>query len=183
MVARALTRPYDGIAQAFHWTVVLLVVLQYATKWLSPAELPFATKQGLNAWHLGIGPAILLLMCARLAWRLTHTPPPAPDDIPFALQFVSRATHWMFYALLVMLPVLGWVAASGFGAGVTLLGLVPLPALIGRDRPLAEAVGSAHGALAWVVLALIGLHVAGALYHALVKHDGVLSRMVPGRER
>ncbi|RYY17804.1 MAG: cytochrome b [Alphaproteobacteria bacterium] len=183
MAARALTLRYDGVAQAFHWTVVLLVVLQYATKWLSPGDLPFATKQGLNAWHLGIGPAVLLLMLARLAWRLTHTPPSAPDDIPPALQFVSRGTHWLFYALLVVLPVLGWIAASGFGAGVTLLGLVPLPALVGKDRPLAEAIGSAHGALAWVVLVLIGLHVAGALYHALVKHDGVLSRMLPGGER
>ena len=80
-----------------------------------------------------------------------------------------------------MLPVLGWVAASGYGAKVSLAGLVPLPALIGPDKSLAESVGEVHGTLAWVLLAVIALHVSGALYHALVKRDGVVGRMVPGR--
>jgi len=80
-----------------------------------------------------------------------------------------------------VLPVLGWVAASGYGAGVTLLRLVPLPALVSQDRSLAKSVGSLHGALAWALLGVIALHVSGALYHALVKQDGVVRRMVPGR--
>ena len=78
-----------------------------------------------------------------------------------------------------MLPVLGWIAASGFGAQVTLLRLVPLPALIAPDKSLADSVGSVHGALAWALLAVIALHVSGALYHALVKQDGVIGRMFP----
>lgn len=180
-MAVSTNRRYDGVAQAFHWVIVILVVLQYATKWLSPATLPFATRQGLHVWHLGIGPAILFLMLARLAWRRTHRPPPAPGDLPRMLRHIARATHWAFYATLLALPILGWVAASGFGARVTLLGLVPLPAMIGQDRSLAKAVGSAHGTLAWIVAALIALHVAGALYHALVKRDGVMSRMLPTR--
>ena len=76
-----------------------------------------------------------------------------------------------------MLPVLGWVAA--FGAQVTLLRLIPLPALIAPDKSLAESVGSVHGALAWVLLVVIALHVSGALYHALVKQDGVIGRILP----
>jgi len=154
---RAGADRYDGVAQSFHWVVVLLV----------------------NAWHLAIGPTVLLLMLLRLLWRLTHRTPAPPSDLPRSLRLLSRATHWLFYAALIVLPVLGWIAASGYGARVTLLRLVPLPALIAPDKSLAESVGSIHGALAWALLAVIALHVSGALYHALVKRDGVVGRMLP----
>jgi len=160
--------------------VLLLVVAQYATKWL-PAGFATMSEGQLNAWHLAIGPTVLLLMLFRLAWRLTHHTPLPPADLPAPLRLLSRATHWLFYAILIVLPVLGWVAASGYGANVTLLRLVPLPALVAKDKSLAESVGSVHGALAWALLGVIALHVSGALYHALVKQDGVVRRMVPGR--
>ena len=169
---------YDGVAQSFHWLVVLLVVAQYATKWL-PSGLVFLSERQMDAWHLAIGPTILALMLLRLAWRLTHHTPDPPSDLPRPLQILSRSTHWLFYAILFALPVLGWIAASGYGASVTLLRLVPLPALIAPDKSLAESVGSVHGALAWTLLVIIALHISGALYHALVKHDGVVGRILP----
>ena len=167
---------YDAVQRSFHWLVVLLVMAQFATKWL-PASLG---ETRLNAWHLAIGPTILLAMVLRLGWRLTHHVPPPPSDLPRALQLLSRATHWLFYGVLIVLPVLGWVAASGYGAGVTLLRLVPLPALVGPDKGLAERAGDLHGTLAWALLVLMALHVTGALYHALVKRDGVAGRMIRG---
>ena len=119
-------------------------------------------------------------MVLRLAWRLTHRPPPPPADLPRALRLLSRATHWLFYAVLIVLPLLGWAAASAYGVTPYLLGLIPLPALVAQSKPLAETIGSVHGTLALALLALIALHVAGALYHALVKQDGVARRMLPG---
>ncbi len=95
--------------------VVLLVIAQYATKWL-PAGFASLSEGRLNAWHLAIGPAILLLMLLRLAWRLTHHTPQPPSDLPVPLRLLSRGTHWLFYAILVVLPALGWIAASGYGA-------------------------------------------------------------------
>ena len=175
---RIVADRYDGVAKSFHWLVVLLVVVQYATKWV-PVGFASLSEGWLNGWHLAIGPTILLLMLLRLAWRLTHQNPAPPSDLPRSLQTLSRSTHWLFYAILVMLPVLGWVAASGYGASVTLLRLVPLPALIAPDKSLAESVGSVHGTLAWALLAIVALHVSGALYHALVKRDGVFERMLP----
>ena len=169
---------YDGVAKTFHWVVVVLVVVQYATKWL-PGGFASLSEGQLNGWHLAVGPAILLLMLFRLAWRLTHRTPPPPSDLPRSLQLLSRSTHWLFYGILVVLPVLGWVAASGYGATPTLLGVIPLPALIAKDKSLAETIGSIHGALAWALLVIIALHVSGALYHAVVKRDGVIGRMLP----
>lgn len=165
---------YDGVARAFHWTIVALLLLQYGTK-LVPKS--WANEDAMDAWHLAVGPTILVLMVLRLAWRLTHRPPPPPADLPGTLQLLSRATHWAFYALLIVLPVLGWMSASGFGARPSVLGVVPLPMLIGAYKDAAEAWGGAHGALAWALLAIIALHVSGALYHAVVKRDGVMRRM------
>ncbi len=170
---------YDAVAKLFHWTIVVLLIVQYATKFIPPKSFSWSSKEGLNAWHFAVGPTILLLMLLRLGWRLTHHTPPPPADLPTGLQVLSRATHWLFYAILIVLPILGWLAASGFGATPTLLGLFPLPALIGPNKSLGETLGSIHGILALVLLAIIALHVTGALYHALVKRDGVIRRMLP----
>ena len=187
MPSVATTRPhpmqpearYNGIARLFHWLVVLLVLMQFATKIVPKDWLGIFSEQRLDAWHLGIGPTILVLTLVRLAWRLTHAVPPAPDDLSPPLQLVSRATHWAFYAVLVLLPALGWAAASGYGARATILGLVPLPALIARNDATAAVIGAMHGVAAWVLLALIALHVGGALYHGMIKRDGVVGRMLP----
>ncbi len=170
---------YTGVAKALHWLIVGLVLIQYFTKLASPASFAGVSEAGLNAWHLAVGPTILLLMLVRLGWRLTHRPPPSPADLAPALRLLSRATHWAFYALLIVLPVLGWLSASGYGVPATLLGLVKLPALTGAGKGIGEAWGDLHGSVAWVVLALIGLHVAGAIYHGLAKEDGVFARMLP----
>ena len=110
-----------------------------------------------------------------------NPPPPAPEDLSPALRLVSRATHWAFYAVLLVLPVLGWAAASADGARVHLAGLVPLPMLVPKDDPFGKLMQLVHPTLALCLLALVALHVTGALYHALVKRDGVVGRMLPGR--
>ena len=171
-------RRYTTVAIALHWLVLVLVLVQFATKLIPKGSFGLASRT-LNAWHLAVGPTILLLMLVRLAWRLAHPAPPPPADLSAGVQRLSRATHWGFYAVLIVLPVLGWLSANGFGATVTLAGLFPLPALLGTDKPLAETIGGIHGVLAWILLALIALHVAGALYHAFVKRDRVIQRMVP----
>lgn len=168
---------YTEVAKGLHWLVAALVVIQFATKLVPPGAM---SEDALDAWHIAIGPTILLAMLVRLAWRATHTPPPTPTDIPAPLQLLARATHWAFYALLIVMPVIGWVSASAFGARPTLLGLFGLPLLAAKDKAVAERWGDIHGVLAWVVLALIALHVAGAVYHAAIKKDGVLARMLPG---
>lgn len=175
-----LAQPYDPVAKAFHWLVVLLLVAQYTTKLILPYVLPKTAEDAINAWHLSIGSTILLVTLLRLAWRLTHPPPPPPADLPPGLRLLSRATHWAFYAVLIVLPLLGWITANAYGVTVYLAGLIPLPALVAPDKAFAERIGGAHGVLALLLLALIALHVAGALYHALVKRDGVIQRMLPG---
>ena len=171
-------RSYDGVYKTLHWVIVALVAVQYFTKLAAPTTFGM-TEDGLNAWHVAVGPTILLLMLVRFAWRLTHRPPPPPHDLAPALRLLARATHWAFYALLIAIPILGWIAASGYGVRPWLFGLIPLPALADQNKSLGESVGAVHGTLAWALLAVIALHVCGAMYHALAKQDGVFQRMVP----
>ncbi len=175
----ALNQPYNLVARVFHWGIVVLLAVQVTIALVLPSILPKADEDRLTAWHLSVGSTILFIMLLRLAWRLTHPAPPPPVDLPPALRLLSRATHWAFYAILVLLPVLGWTAASAFGATVRLFGLIPLPALVAPNKPFAEAIGGVHETVAFILLALIALHVAGALYHALIKRDDVIRRMLP----
>ena len=177
----SLAQGYDPVARAFHWLVVALVAAQIVIALVLPAALPASAENTIAAWHVSVGPTILFVMLLRLAWRLTHTPPPAPVDLTPGLRLLARATHWAFYVLLIVMPLLGWVAVNAYGGTPRLFGFIPLPALVSSNKPLAETVGAVHGTLALVLAGLIVLHVSGALYHALVKRDGVMGRMLPGR--
>ena len=175
-----LDQPYDPVSRTFHWLVVALVAAQATIALVLPAVLPASAEDAVAAWHFAVGSTILLVMLLRLAWRLMHPMPPAPADLPPALRGLARGTHWAFYVVLIVLPLLGWTAANAYGATPRLLGLVPLPRLVAPDKAFAEAVGAAHKTVVLLLLALIALHVSGALYHALVKRDGVIRRMLPG---
>ena len=172
---------YDGVQKTLHWVVVGLVGTQFVTKLITPAGFSGVTEAGLNRWHLAVGPTILLLMLVRLAWRMARGAPPAPAELANPLQLLSRLTHWAFYGLLLVIPVLGWISASEYGARPTLLFLFGLPALAAPNERAAAWWGELHGTLAWLLLATIALHVAAACWHGLARDDGVFARMMPGK--
>ena len=171
---------YDPVQKALHWVVVGLVSVQFVTKLVTPATFAGVTEDGLDAWHLAVGPTILLLMVVRLAWRIVRGAPAAPTDLATPLRLASSVTHWAFYALLIVVPVLGWLSASGFNARPSLMFVTKLPLIARPDERAAEWWGAWHGSLAWLLLAVIGLHVAAAIWHGLARDDGVFARMMPG---
>lgn len=173
------TVKYDRTAQSLHWLTAALVVAQFVIAWTMPDIHKDTKPVGLIAWHLAVGTSILLVVVIRSLWRATHTAPPPPATLPPALKAVSRATHFMLYGVLLVLPLLGWANASSRDWVVRLAGLVPLPSLAAPGSPVGHEMGDIHAYLAWVLLVLIGLHVAGALYHRLILRDGTLERMLP----
>ena len=168
---------YDGVAKLLHWLVVLLIAAQFVIGWTMPDIHKGTVPDGLIAWHLGVGAALVAVVVLRIVWRVTHRPAPAPVS-PF-FSAVSHITHGLLYLALVIVPVLGWANASSRGWTVKLLGVLPYPALSPVGSSVGHAMGYIHGILAWALLVLIGLHVAGALFHRLVLKDGVLQRMLP----
>lgn len=177
-----MTKParYTRTAIALHWllALALLGLLAMGTYMTS---LPFSpARLKLYNWHKWAGILVLALSVARLAWRLTHRPP-AGAPMPGWQRQAARAAHAALYLLFFAVPLAGWTYSSAAGFPVVLFGLWPLPDLVAADRALAETLKAVHGALAWSLLAVIVLHVAGALKHQLIDRDGLLLRMLPQR--
>jgi cytochrome b561 len=168
---------YDGIARLLHWLIALLVAAQFVIGWTMPDVHRDTLPNGLIGWHLGVGAAIVAAVACRIVWRATHAPRPAVLSRTHAL--ASGATHALLYALLVAVPLAGWANASSRGWAVKLFGMLSYPALTRSGSPAGHALGDVHSVLAWVLLALIALHVCAALFHRVVLKDDVLQRMLP----
>jgi len=169
---------YNSTSRALHWIIVALIIVQFSIAWTMPEVERGTSPVGLIAWHLSIGTTILAVMLVRLVWRLTHPAPPPPNDLSPALRLVSRSTHFVLYAVLIALPIGGWINASARGWPVTLFGAIPLPSLIAKGSALGLAAGDIHMAAATALLVIIGLHIAGSAYHAVVLKDDTVKRMV-----
>ncbi|MDR3099210.1 MAG: cytochrome b/b6 domain-containing protein [Paraburkholderia sp.] len=166
---------YDAPARLLHWLVVALVVTQFVLGWTMPDVHRDTQPVGLIAAHLVVGAALLAAMALRILWRATHRPPAA--DLSRPLRAISTLTHVALYALLVAVPVLGWINASSRAWPLTLFGVLPLPALSPAGSPFGHAMGDIHSTLAWALFALICLHVGAALLHRFVLRDRVVQRM------
>ena len=130
--------------------------------------------------HKPIGLTILVLTLARLAWRLGHRPPPFDPVLKRWEVGLARAVHWLFYALLIGLPLSGWLVVSTSGRITSWFGLfdiAPLP--VTRAEDAHELMEQVHKYLGYSMLALLALHVGGALKHHLQGHRHLIGRMSP----
>jgi cytochrome b561 len=178
-MANRISASYGPTAKIFHWLIFLLLAAQYAVGSIMPHIGRKTLDEGWVHWHLLVGAVILLVIVLRFLWRLAN-PVTLPDALaPWEL-IVSRITHYCLYILVFVMTVLGWAAANSRGWDVTLFGVVPLPALAAKGARWGHEAGDIHNILVYVLLGFIALHVAGALYHLLVKKDGVMQRMLSG---
>jgi cytochrome b561 len=167
---------YSAVARALHWIVALLIVFTTALGW---RMMVIEEEPGAGQWfdlHRSIGLTIFTLVALRLVWRLTHSPEPLPDDMPGWQRKLAAATHWLLYVLMVVIPITGYVGASYTKSGVQWFGR-NTPQWATPNHDLAEQLFDVHGTLVWVLVALVALHVAGALKHWLIDKDGTIRRM------
>lgn len=169
---------YDALGRALHWVVFGLVFIQFLVGWTMPEIERDTTQQGLVDWHLSIGTVLMIVVAVRLLWRVTH-PMPLATTMKVWERNLAKLAHGVLYLLLIVIPVLGWVAAGYFGYQVQLFGLFALPALADNTMEWAREVGDVHAVLTNVLIGVVGLHVAGALYHYFVLRDRVMQRMLP----
>jgi cytochrome b561 len=174
---------YTGTAIALHWLIAVLVVAEFAWGWWMqsiPKQPPGFRADAFNL-HKSVGLAILLLMVARLAWRLAHRPPALPP-MPAWNARLAHANHALMYAALFALTVGGYLGSAWSGYPVLFFGQ-PLPAWAGHHPLLKEAASGVHLAASWVIGVAFALHVGGTAKHALVDRNGTLARMWPARRR
>jgi cytochrome b561 len=172
---------YTGTARALHWLAALLIFTGFGLG-LYMTGLEFSPdKFRYYAWHKWLGITVFLLAAARLAWRAANPAPALPETMPAWQARAARAAHVLLYALMLAIPVSGWIYSSATGVSVAYLGLVDLPNLVPKDRELARTLLIVHQALNYLLAAVVTLHVAAAVKHHFVDRDDILARMLPGR--
>lgn len=191
---------YAAIAIVLHWAIAFSIALMIPFGcWMSDrAEDGVVSDALFQAYqlHKSIGLTVLALSLLQLGWRIAHPPPPLPGHMPAWERIGAHAVHWGLYALMLALPLTGWLYVSaGWSAhdGAPLqvttrwFGLFVVPHLFGLPEAgadvregVAGAAMSAHGLLAWGAVVLAGLHAAAALKHHFIDRDNVLTLMVPG---
>ena len=136
-------------------------------------------KHQVYGWHKWIGLVVLLLTFARLLWRWHAPPPPLPDTVAPWERKLAPLVHWGLLALLLAMPLSGWLMSSAAGVRVIWFGVLPLPDLMPRDPALFETLLFAHHLLARLLIAAIVLHLAAVARHDLLRRDGIFRRMWP----
>ena len=174
---------YDRTAKAVHWTTLLLIAGVYMAVWASHVVGTKEQSALLVQLHRSMGLTILALTLFRLAWRWNARIPPLPAELPPFQKFAARATEYIFYALLLLQPALGLLNTNAQGRRVDFYFLGELPPVIGPDKVLAKQAMAAHEFVAYLLVALVALHAAAALFHHFVRRDNVLKAMLPGRRR
>ncbi len=171
---------YTRTAVLFHWLIALLIVFSFAIglsmtaiEGITPAKLKY------YSWHKWLGVTILALACLRLLWRLTHPAPPYPPSMLRWQQAAANGLHGFLYLLIFAVPVSGYFYTLATGVPVVYLGVLPLPVLIDPHPEWKDALKLLHFTLNMSLLAAVVLHVAAAMKHVLIDHDGMFKRMLP----
>ncbi|MCJ8170030.1 cytochrome b [Atopomonas sediminilitoris] len=172
---------YGSVSMAMHWLTVLLVMVAYFTMeyrglWPKGSVERDLMKQA----HFLAGFSILALTLLRMSWRFSQPHPAIEPALQPRMQVLAKLGHLVLYAILLGLPLAGWVALSGWGKPIEPFGLA-IPVLIGEDKALAKTVIEWHETVAKLGYWLIGAHALIALWHHAIRKDNTLKRMLPLR--
>jgi cytochrome b561 len=171
---------YPAVGRALHWLTAALVIALVVVGIVMIKMPEGAAQTVLFDLHRSVGILLLPLILVRLAYRVTHTFPRLPADIPALQQFAAHANHWLLYAALVAQPMIGWLGMSAFGEPIRVLWLFDVPTIWPKDEALSERLFQVHSWVGIAIAALVVVHIAAALFHHFVRRDTVLARMVSG---
>lgn len=176
----AVADSYSTTARLLHWTTAILVLGMIPAGFIMVQPgLDRGLQDTLFIFHKNSGVVLLLLTIARLVYRARHPAPQLPASIPEWQQRVAGASHVLLYVLLIAMPVAGYIRVKAGGFPLESLDALGVPSLVPRSDALAETAKTAHYLGAIMLTGLVALHVGAALQHALIKRDGVFSRMWP----
>jgi cytochrome b561 len=169
---------FTPLQRALHWLMAACILAMLfigvgMVSTLAPKYLP------LIAIHKSLGTIILILALIRLAVRWRYGAPPLPASLPAPMKLAAELSHYVLYILMIVMPLLGWAMLSAANYPVVLVGGVHLPMILPQSDRLHTALWNAHFYLAFVFFAIVLMHLAAALFHALVRHDGVFEAMGP----
>jgi cytochrome b561 len=168
---------YGVVAKGFHWLLFLMLAFSIVAGSFLASMPKGPEKLQAAGMHKSFGVVLLLLILARLAWRLINVTPKDPVGLPVIQSRMARAMHWVLYALMFAQPLAGILMSQAAGFPVSFFGLFELPVLLDKDPSLAQFFRGVHGTV-WILLvvAVIG-HAGAALHHHFIRKDDVLKKM------
>ncbi|MDZ4201266.1 MAG: cytochrome b [Gallionella sp.] len=176
------TTRYGSLSIGVHWLMLLLFIAVYGSIELRVLyEKGSDPREALKTWHFMLGMLVFALVWLRIAARFSG-PNPNITPVPAKVQMISaKLLHLALYALMIGMPLTGWLMLSASGKVIPFFGL-ELPALIGEDKDLAKQIKEVHELVGTAGYYLLGLHVLAALYHHHIVRDDTIARMLPERK-
>ncbi|MFN2098486.1 cytochrome b [Altererythrobacter sp. MF3-039] len=177
---------WGAVSKWLHWLIALLIIVASLIMWHAN-DSTYWFKSNVRIflewvhWHKALGLIAFALILFRLWWR-RRQPVPQTDDLTDFEERWSSRVHWAFYALMIALPITGWLSSSLFGSTVNVFGLFVIPPITPENKELVGPFYWAHFVMAWALTALVVFHIGAALYHHFVKRDRVLKSMLPEQE-
>jgi cytochrome b561 len=173
------TGGYPATSKLLHWLVAACVLTTLPVAIVMGRVGQGPAQDMLYNLHKSLGVLILILVVLRVTNRIVAgAPAPDPSLEPWQ-KAVSSAVHGLLYVLLVAMPVVGYVANSAYGASTPFFGLFNLPKLVADNEALAKQLFALHRWAGFLLIALVGMHIGGALFHTMIRRDAVLQRMLP----
>jgi cytochrome b561 len=176
-------RVFDPVIRSLHWLTLFLVAAIFVLAFAIDSASSDREAIILTQLHRSFGLTVWVVTLGRFAWRQFARFPNWPANMPAAMRFAAHASELALYALLLTQPILGLLETNADGYRANLFFLGRLPALIGEDRLLARQLLEAHQAVGFLLLGLIALHAAAALYHHLWRRDDTVEAMLPQKMR
>src|ERR1700682_3158940 len=171
---------YTRTAVLLHWLVAMAVLGQIGFGWyLQQIARGTPDRTVFVNFHKSTGMVIAVLILIRIAWRLTHKPPPLPASMPLWERRAARVNHTLLYACMLIMPLAGYTASNFSKFGVKFFNAVLLPPWGIDDRRLYAFFNGLHIITSYVLVALIALHLLAVLRHTVLPRHGILRRMLP----
>jgi cytochrome b561 len=169
---------YTRTAISLHWAIAFLIFAAFPLGLYMHKLLLSPYKLRLFNYHKWIGITVLILAIVRFVWRFANRPPDMPASMAGWERAAAFAMHILLYVLILLAPVTGWLMSSAAGFQTVLFGVIPIPDIVGKDKELGQFFLELHQNLDYLLIALIGVHIAAALKHHFLARDDVLRQMI-----
>ena len=173
---------YSPLNQAMHWITALCMfaILPLAWVMINAKEGSYVQHASYN-WHKTLGLVVLLVTLFRIAWRFFDRPPPYPAKVAAWDRNLAHLAYWLFFAMMIWMPVTGFIDSAYDGYPIKLFNLVPTPEIFPKNQARADLFAWLHDLGQWPIYALIVLHLTAVIFHLVWRRDGVLDRMLPSQ--
>ena len=171
---------FSRLQIAAHWMSALAMLILFGAMWAREFIEEYVLRVNLFELHRQMGLAILILFVVRLmAKKFCPKKKPSGPQMSKLEHFAAACSHVALYLMLFVMPVIGWIITNAHGQQVHFLRMFTLPSVVGKDEELEDMLQLVHEYGAYVLMALIGVHIAAGLFHHFVKKDHVLASMIP----